>query len=286
MNRVEQAHEFSRQHGHFGWRADREDWSRCRAVRLAAMPVSTEIDIEALPQSMGVGRWMQIENQGSIGSCAGHARTSCQELAFYRQSRGRTIQLNRMFAYLSAQRRDGIIGDNGSTISGNCDAAHEWGTCLEEIWPYRAVYPLGGWRAIPQRCWDEAPQYRIQSWKPLQNYGEVLAWLVHGVGGVDIGIQWNVDPDREGKVDRYRQSGGGHSVALLDWDKKLLDGKGRPYIDLFNSWGRDWGIEGRCRVSPEVIDQWCRDQTVVGTSDMIDIAPRPFDWLHESFFAK
>lgn len=286
MKSIEAAFEFALVHGHFGWQAEREDWSRCPAARLAAMPVATEIDIGALPPSMQVGQWMAIENQGPVGSCAGHARTSCQELAYYRQTRGQTIQLNRMFAYLSAQRRDGIVGDNGSTISGNCDAAREWGTCVEELWPYSGSYPLGGWRAIPQPCWDEAPRFRIQSWKPLANYAEVLAWLVHGVGGVDIGIQWNVDPDREGKVERYRRSGGGHSVALLDWDKSFVDGQGRPYIDLFNSWGGDWGRAGRCRVHPDVIDQWCQDQTVVGTSDMRDIKPRPFDWIHESFFAR
>lgn len=289
MNGYDVAAECFRENGHWGWDSERESHSMSQLNEslpmLAEMPVATDIDIDTIPESMQVATWMQIENQGQIGSCASHASTSCQELAYYRQTAGKTVQLNRMFAYLSAQKRDNISGDNGSTISGNADAAREWGTPLEELWPYSGRYPSGGWHAIPKACWDRAGEFKLRSWKQLRDYSEVLAWLVHGVGGSDIGIAWSVEPDSQGRVERYRQAGGGHSVALLDWNKRLLDSKGRPYIELFNSWGKNWGVSGRCWVHPEIVTEWCQRQTVVGFSDMLDIRPRPFDWITESFLA-
>lgn len=270
-------HDFFVENGHYGWCAEKENFSRIRDMMLLAFPVSTDVDVEALPDSMGVATWMQIENQGSVGSCAGHARTSCQELAYYRQTNGDTVQLNRMYAYRTAQERDGIHGDNGSTISGNADCAREIGTPREELWPYPGRYA-----SIPPdlrpKLDTDAKNYRIRAWKELKNYGEVLAWLVHGIGGVDIGILWSLNPGNDGRVDQYRQYGGGHSVALLDWNKQFKDSKGRPYITLFNSWGRNWGDHGLAYSHPDVIDEWCLRQTVVGFSDMIDIKPRAYDW--------
>lgn len=277
------------EHKHYGWLADEEhfDSPAMQAMRLddAALMGLGEVDIERLPESLGIADWMQIENQGQVGSCAGHARTSCQETAYYVQSGGQQIQLNRMFAYLSAQKRDGISGDRGSTISGNCEGAQEWGTCLESLWPYRGVYPQTGWRAIPQECWQKASDYRIKSWKPLRSYEEVLAWQSHGIGGVNIGIRWSVQPDSRGLVQSYRATGGGHSVALLEWTKRYKDDRGRPYIVLFNSWGRNWGVNGVCYVKPAIVDEWCQHQTVVGMSDMVGIKRRSFDFLHDGFFA-
>ena len=75
-------------------------------------------------------------------------------------------------------------------------------------------------------------------------------------------------------------------MCIPDWTKKFVDSLGRPYGDMFNSWGLKWGFKGRAFVHPKVIDYWCKNETVIGYSDMslADVTPRPFDWIKNSFY--
>lgn len=264
----------------WGWLKDEENFSSplMLAMRDDGPLDLPEVDIDSLPVTGGIADWLQMEDQGRMGACAGHAATSCAEIAYHRQTGGKIIQFNRRFQYLAAQKIDGISGDRGSTISGNATSMQQVGMPLEVSWPYVAEYPRGGWQAIPGKLWQEAKQFRIRLWRDLKNYSEVVKWLVHGIGGVDIGIQWNVEPDSLGRVLSYRQAGGGHSVTLGDWNKRFLDRRKRPFIRLANSWGLRWGIRGWADVHPDIVDEWCDRQTVVGISDMLNIVPRPIDW--------
>ena len=272
--------EFYREHGHYGLIRD----IREKAFTLAGdFPLRDDqlppIDIATLPDSLGVANWMQIEDQLQVGSCQGHARTSAEELAIYRETRGEIVQLNRMFAYLTSQRIDNIRGDNGSTISGGAEASQQYGSCLESLWPYPGYYTS----TIPRACFNEAENRKLRCSKTLRSYDEVLRWLVHGIGGVVIGIDWNntCEPDSQGCVTSYRPGGGGHALALLDWNKRFVDGAKQPFIELYNSWSRRWGVQGKAYIAPKVIEYWCANETVIGYSDMAgpSIQPRSFDWV-------
>lgn len=268
-----------------GWRKDAERWGRVAKDVFGDLRLG-DVSIDALPDSLAVINWMQIEDQGQTSSCAGHAYSSCAELAYAHASGGQIVQLSRMFAYLCAQQEDGFSGDDGSSISGNCTAGRDLGTCREDVYPFTGHYPRGGYRDIPPAAFADAKSYRIQSFTDLPDYTAVLAWLAKGVGGVDIGIGWNgTCEEYDDRIERYHGGGGGHSLALLDWDKKLKDGQGRPYIRLFNSWSKQWGDRGTKLIAPAVIDFWCRNETVVGLSDMRDVMPRSIDWTQVRLFA-
>jgi hypothetical protein len=276
----DQIAEYYRQHGHFGLIRDAREqtFAAARDVKLSDDQLPP-VEIATLPDSLGVASWMQIEDQLQVGSCQGHARTSAEELAIYRETRGEIVQLNRMFAYLTSQRMDNIRGDSGSTISGGAAAAQQYGSCLEALWPYPGYYT----QAIPPACFPEAQQRKLRFSKTLRSYDEVLRWLVHGMGGIVIGIGWNntCEPDADGCVTAYRSGGGGHAVALLDWNKRFLDSTKRPFIELYNSWSRRWGVQGKAYIAPKVIEYWCEHETVIGYSDLdgLSIKPRSFDWL-------
>lgn len=237
-----------------------------------------EVDIAALPDSARIAEWMNVEDQGQQGACAGHARTSAEELAIYRQTQGEIRQLSRQFAYITAQKIDGIRGDTGSTIEGNAKASQTVGTCLESFAPYTGSY----YTQFKPEAYENAKGQQLQTWQRLENYDQCLRWNVHGVGGIAIGIGWNGNctPDSRGCIEQYRSGGGGHSLAILDWNKKFLDSAGRPYLWLFNSWSKRWGKDGCAYIHPRVIDYWCKNETVIGYSDMklADIKPRPFNW--------
>lgn len=236
---------------------------------------------ENVPETLGIDRWMNIEDQGMVGSCAGHARTSVLEACIYHQTRGTVVQLSRMFAYLTAQKIDGISGDNGSTITGNAQAAEQWGTCREEFFPYPGRYTT----KIPKAAWDNAGEFKLRTWRVLRSYDETWRWLAMGLGGVQIGIGWNASCDRP-VMESYKPGGGGHSVAFLDWTSRR-DSQGRRYLKLFNSWGKGWGNAGTSEVAPKAVDQMLDDgfTVFVGMSDMADLKPRSVDWLKESVFA-
>lgn len=243
------------------------------------------VNIADIPQSQKIAEWMRVEDQKQQGSCQGNARTSAEEVAIYRQTRGGIIQLSRQFAYITSQKVDGISGDRGSTIEGGARASQQYGSCLEELAPYTGGY----YTQFSQAAYDDAKKRTLTSFVRLQSYDDVLRWLVHGIGGIVIGIGWNssCEPNSQGRIESYRAGGGGHALALLDWNKTKLDSSGRPYIDMFNSWSTRWGFQGRAFVAPSVIEQWCRGQTVVGYSKMSveDIKPQSYDWLKESFFS-
>lgn len=253
-------------------------------ARSQPMPFCGPRDSRPLESPLGIKRWMQIENQRSMGSCAGHARTSVTEACVYLQTRGMTVQLSRMFAYITGQMVDGLIGrDCGSTIAGHAEASKKWGTCYETTFPYPQQYTT----RIPEGAYNDAAQFKLLNSVELRSYDDCLTFLTMGLGGIQIGIGWNQSCDPvNGVIENYHGGGGGHSVAILDWSTQI-DSQGKPYLVLFNSWGREWGNCGTAEVSPRAVEQMIRSQYAVfiGFSDMANLKPRPFDWTKESFFS-
>lgn len=269
-----------------GLRRDMEDRTALLAFQAPRLNLG-KIDIDSLPTSMGVAEWMQIEFQMSVGSCQGHAQTSCLELAAYHQT-GKVTQYNRMFAYLASQKVDGINGDNGSTMSGGAKSASTNGIPYEADWPYLGYYPRGGHRAIPEALWAKAKGTLLGGYRVLSSYDEALQWLANKVGGVAIGIDWNssMEPDGNGCVRQYRRGGGGHALALLDWNKQFRDPQGRPYLDMFNSHGKKYGYRGRAFILPSIVDYWCQNMDVIGYGllEGNEIKPKKFDWTSGKFY--
>lgn len=257
-----------------GWLSEREDRDKIKAL---AKPMLAMAAPEDIPEEMGIIEWMQIENQAQQGACAGHARTSCLELGVYHQTGGTIVQLCRQFAYITAQMIDGINGDNGSTIIGNAQAGEKWGTPEEKWWPYTGHYD----RNIPQAAWDHAKEYLLNTHVVCNCYDDVFRFLTLGLGGVQIGVNWTGSFDAP-IVESYSRWGsiGGHSVAFLDWSSKR-DSKGRRYLRLFNSWGKQWGDRGTKLVAPDAIDQMFNDgnTVMVGLSDLKNLVKRKVSFV-------
>ena len=271
--------EYNRANGHFGLIRNPDEMKTFAAANPFTLPEADfpPVDYATLPESAGVANWMQVENQASVGSCQGHAKTSAEELAIYRAT-GSIVQLNRGFSYYTSQKIDGIRGDNGSTISGGCEASRKYGTCLESLAPYTGRYVT----QFSQACYDDALTRRLTAFQKLPNYDAVMRWLYYGIGGIVIGINWDngQEGDANGCVTSYRASGGGHALALLDWSTRFKDTKGRPYIDRFNSWGKNYGYKGRNFILTSVVDEWCATEDVYGYCNLngAGVYPAKIDW--------
>lgn len=219
-------------------------------------------------------RW--VENQASQGSCAGHANTTILEYCLGVATKAEPVQLSRQYSYIMAQRKSGITGDRGSTIDGNVRVAVD-GIPREEFWPYTGKYhttPPGGMEA----CLEDAKNYRLAKHSVLRNYQQVFDWIASGTGAVNIGVRWGVKD--AAVVESYSNSGGGHSVALIGYTKRV-DSQMRKYLLLLNSWGPNWGEGGFCEIAPKAIEQmFASNYTVmIGMTDMQNIEPRPFSHI-------
>lgn len=261
----------------WGWRRDKED----RDFLIdAALPVAfSSSEIENIPEELDPRDWLQIEYQGAVGSCAGHARTTAHELAIY-WATGQVVQLSRMHAYLTAQKEDGLLGrDQGSSITGNMRAARKVGTCFEATYPYPGHYTT----RIPAEAVKEAENHKLRNHAYCSTYEDVFRFLAARFGGVQIGVGWNGwTPDGRGVIERVGNGGGGgHSICFVGYSKRL-DRDGRKYLWAANSWGVSWGLKGFAEVAPSVVDYigTMRGRVeMIGQSDLEGFdKPRPTDW--------
>lgn len=246
---------------------------------------------DELPKRVDFRKALQIENQESMGSCQGHALSTCSEGCYHIATGGQSIQLSRLFAYLGSQKIDGIMGDSGSTLHGGAKLSTGQGICLESVFPYpRPVrYPRGGHNAITAEAWENAKNFRIRTTKFITEEPEVKQWLGSGAGLVEIGIAWGnaMEPDQNGFIDSFRAGSGGHAVSLTGYlpceEVQCSTPEGYVYI-LDNSWGTRWGIGGRAYVAPRAVRQMLdqRFTTFVGLSDMVDVKPRNVDFTKDS----
>lgn len=218
--------------------------------------------------------WLWIENQGPMGSCAGHALATCAAVCNWIRTRGNAVRMSRMWCYLMGQQAGGFYGrDQGASISGCAAAARQYGICTEEAFPY--PNPVQYSTRIPDGARDQAVQHVVRSASPMRNYADCYSFLAHGIGAIQIGIDWTegLASNRSGIVDETNSGGrsyGGHSLAFVGYSGRM-DTQGRNYLWKANSHGRSWGNQGFAEVAPVTVDRWIRSGSVgefVGLSDM------------------
>lgn len=224
--------------------------------------------------------FLQVENQGSIGSCQGNSLTECAEFC-YMVATGKVIQFSRMFAYIISQMFDRIKGDRGSTLSGGSRAAKDVGFCTEDVGPYPRQYP--GWSYVTDAMKQVAKRFKLRTHTLLRSVEATKQFIGSGIGIVQIGISWNnsCNPDRNNCIRRYSAGGGGgHAVVICgyvpDADVGQRSTEGYWFL-LKNSWSRRWGDKGYAYVDPAALGQMIRGRhsVFVGRSDMDTPQPRP-----------
>jgi C1A family cysteine protease len=219
---------------------------------------------------------MKIEQQGSVGSCQGHALSSCVELCYYIATGDLTRQLSRAFGYYETQRIDGINGDRGSTISGGIKLATTLGIPREELWKYSGRYENrrpSNWNEIV----EDAKLHQVGQSYRMESYDGVRTFLGSGQGGISIGISWGGEVDRPVVNSFSGAGGGGHAIALLGLSERL-DQSGRPYVWMLNSWGANWGNKGWSEWAPSAVEQMLKHRYTAcfGLSDMPNVKPREY----------
>lgn len=255
----------------YGYRYELENTQQLARI-TSPFSVMSGLDFSQLPEEVDPRSWLRIENQGSMGSCQGHAQSTCGEVAYYIASGGEVIQFSPLFAYYATQKLDGLQGaDRGSTISGGARVGMELGFCPLEVMPYPNPVKYN-WQ-LPQKALDAAKDFKIAQAIDIDSYDSMIKFLGAGLGAVEIGILWSdryMTPNSDGCIEDYAESGGGHAVTLAGYSKRRAR-DGRKYGILVNSWDLRWGVKGTAEVSPNALDKMFRGQWTVarGLTDMV-----------------
>ncbi|WLT32697.1 hypothetical protein [Geothrix sp. PMB-07] len=163
-------------------------------------------------------------NQGELGSCTGNGAVGVACTKPYRQAGVRYTEALAKKVYSHATHDDTIVGawppkDTGSTVLGAMKALKQLGLAKGYHW-----------------CFS------------LDDVLKTLSTL----GPVEVGVNWYEGfdkPDAKGLVKVGGSVRGGHAFELLgvDVEKKL--------VWAINSWGSDWGLEGRFAFSWKDLDR-------------------------------
>ncbi len=266
-----------------GWLYEEEDFEYLRSGTRFAISEP----VKDAPKAFDPRDWLQTEQQGQLGSCAGHAATTAAEVCEFIETQGDHIQLARGFAYLMGQRQAGITGDRGCTITGVVKSLKKDGICQEETFPYEPHYENMQSRDFDEAL-AEASSHKIVNHTELKSYQDCLNFLQAGQGAIIIGIPWTqgLASNKTGVIKDSNSGGknlGGHAICLCGW--VTPDNSDTPWLILANSHGKRWGDNGFAICHPNWINRNTKDRysEFIGVSDLSHNfnEPRSFDFFEE-----
>lgn len=251
---------------------DRPD---ARDFRVSAPPPR----LTALPPRVDLweqGIVPEIWNQQSLGSCTGHGGGRALEIERRRQ--GYTPRTpSRLFLYYVEREIEGTIGeDAGAQIRTCIKAMAQLGVPEEELWPY----DIREWQKKPiQAAYDDALTHQLTRYTRLTSVEQICASVAAGkpvVFGFTVFESFQSPFTATTGVvrlpDRTEKQLGGHCMCftgyeitcartnrwgplgrLFRWAFNQPSSEG--YLIADNSWGADWGMQGRCKMPFEFVTQ-------------------------------
>jgi len=192
-------------------------------------------------------------NQFSLSSCVGNATADSVEilnaLAGYSP-----VQLSRLFVYAMARIRAGdkdLDHDTGTYIRLAFDCLARFGVCDEYLWPYDVSKVKDKPSVKAQR---QAVGHRIHGYYRIKETGDdrcdAVVRALHAnhpvVFGTLVTREFQGIQDRTpfGRPERS-DSIGGHAMIVVGYI-------GGNFL-VKNSWGRNWGSNGFCMITPEYL---------------------------------
>jgi len=209
---------------------DERDWPLSRIVAPVTLPRSVRLD-HLVPR---------IKNQGSCGTCVGHAVSSATETGYKQKKQLPEEGLSALFIYARSKQEDGIPDVQGTYPRVALKIAQKEGTVPESIFPYVLLRDCNR-PPIPSESIQAHAEYKIKAYARLWTLDEIKQALASGkivVAGILVTssfLDWN-GQGAIGVPDGHIY--GSHAVVFCgyDDDKKAIRG--------VNSWGEKWGDKG------------------------------------------
>lgn len=259
------------------WLTEREDRQKLATFCAHHQTAARAFKSVEIPENL-TRDWLRVEAQGQLGSCQGNGLTTSAEVLYQVATGGEVVQLSRLKAYIDTQQVDNLLGaDNGSTISGGLAVATTQGFALETACPYSEVYPDKSRRqqilAIPGE-----DRFRIKSGFRVESHEHGLQCLAGGMT-ITIGTIWPFEIASGWIVQRWSPDsrGGGHARSVCEIRNRRLT--------EVNSWGANWGRNGRFSWDPSAFDAMLRhpDTVCLALCDLAVPRPRRVDFAARLF---
>lgn len=185
-----------------------------------------------------------IVNQGSWGSCNGHACALALSRARYLRGIQDKLILSGSWVYSLINSG----GDNGSALEDGLKAIQKYGACPADLVKPSMIYP----KLQPKNAKDEAAKHKgLACWRVAtkQGFRTAVAAGFPVIVAVHAGSRFQKQ-NASGIVGV--DSGNGNHACLVD-DLLLLHGS--EVFDLANSWGLNYGTEGRAYLTWDSFEQ-------------------------------
>ena len=183
-------------------------------------------------------------NQSSQSSCVGHGTVAGCDIAIAISGQTPVI-LSPCFTY-------GLVNggrDNGANTGEGVQSTIEVGCCLEST-----VGPMQIWKSrFPAAAFTEAKRFRMLETEAVSTFAEVCSAIMYArpvVIGTFVGNRFN--PDGQGILPDLVGRTGGHCMCVVGI--KFL--KGTWYLEVLNSWGADWGVNGVCYMPISYVEKY------------------------------
>lgn len=192
-----------------------------------------------------------IEDQGSLGSCTGHAVSSAMEVILKKQNR--LTEISRLFIYYQARLLEGTVRyDAGAYLRDCIKACNKTGAPAETLWRY----DIRRFRTNPPKtAYTDASRRKVVSYQRCADFTAVKAALSAGnpvvIGFMVYSSFMSATAAKTGIMPypnvRTERMLGGHAVCLVGYDDTT-----QRFIAK-NSWGTRWGDGGYFYMPYEVI---------------------------------
>lgn len=221
----------------------------------------------------------RVKNQKNVGGCVSFALSEGMEYYNYIQN-GDDTEFSTAFIY--GNRRNSAYKGEGMVVRDALGAITKYGDVPEDMHPYLVEVP----RAIDlfEECVDAlspvAYPHRITEYVRLKDESSIKLALLAGFP-VPMAMNWYNDMkvDKNGILHsnfNEKDYGGGHCMLLIGWNET-------GWI-ILNSWGKEWGINGKFTLPYEypVQEAWAMiDNNVEGI-----IIKKPYKSKVGKIFAK
>ena len=181
-----------------------------------------------------------ILDQGQHGSCTDHA--GCYVHRKTRVLKGmKDVELSATFGYAMVNGGQ----DNGAMVSDILGVMQKYGRCLMSEFPEGRIYQ----QQIPQSAFATAKRFVITEAYTLADFDDIVSAIqLDFIPAFALQVGNNFDHfDGDGAVG-FSRGPGNHAVSADGFD---FTPKGRPLLDMPNSWGTSWGDGGRGMVGEE-----------------------------------
>ncbi|HEY4084108.1 MAG TPA: C1 family peptidase [Burkholderiaceae bacterium] len=200
---------------------------------------------------------LPVLDQGAEGACTGFGLASVVNyLLTRRKVEPDVAPVSPRMLYENARRYDEWPGENysGSSARGAMKGWHKHGICAEADWPYKLGKkdPLGMTeaRTSAARRRPLGAYFRVNHKDLIAMHAAIAeVGALYATSAVHAG--WD-KVGADGIITQSAQLTGGHAFAIIAYDSEGF------WIQ--NSWGKDWGLKGCCRIS---YDDWLDNGTDV-----------------------